>query len=100
VIVLGGGVIGLLAQQLAQLAGASVMLVTRQQAKRDLALSLGAHSTAASTTEALALWPDGASLVLECAGVADTMTNAPRLAARGGRVVILGVLPQGETDPF
>lgn len=103
VIVLGGGVIGLLAVQLARLAGAEVMLVTRQSAKRDLALDLGAAATAATGDEALALWPDGASVVLECAGVAETVELAPRLCQRGGRVVILGVLPQGEKvriEPF
>lgn len=46
VIILGGGVIGMLAAQLARLAGAEVMLVTRQQSKRDLALCLGAEFTA------------------------------------------------------
>ena len=103
VMVLGGGVIGLLALQLACLAGADVMLVTRQQTKRDLALDLGATQTAASTAEARTLWPEGASLILECAGVAETVEAAPTLAARGGRVVILGVLPQGQKvsiEPF
>ncbi len=103
VIVLGGGVIGLLALQLAMRAGAEVMLVTRQRAKRDLALDLGAISTAASVAQARALWPEGASLVVECAGVAETVEQAPGLCARGGRVVILGVLAQHEKvriEPF
>ncbi len=103
VIVLGGGVMGLLALQLARLAGAEVMLVTRQSAKRDLALDLGATATAASAAEALSFWPEGASLVIECAGVAETVEQAPTLAARGGRVVILGVLAKGEKiriEPF
>ena len=103
VIVLGGGVIGLLACQLARIAGAEVMLVTRQQAKRDLALDLGATETAASTTEARQLWAEGANVIIECAGVADTIEQAPTLAARGGRIVILGVLPQGQKttiEPF
>jgi L-iditol 2-dehydrogenase len=100
VIVLGGGVIGLLAQQLAQLAGAEVMMVTRQADKRRLAESLGASCTAASAEQALSLWPEGASLVIECAGVAETMAAAPRLTAPGGRVVILGVLPKGQTVAF
>ena len=102
-IVLGGGVIGLLALQLARNAGADVMLVTRQTAKRDLALDLGATKVAASAAEARSLWPDGANLILECAGVAETVEAAPTLAARGGRVVILGVLPQGQKisiEPF
>lgn len=103
IMVLGGGVIGLLACQLARMAGAEVMLVTRQQSKRDLALDIGATCTAASTAEARTLWPEGASLVLECAGVSDTIEQAPSLTARGGRIVILGVLPQGQKvqiEPF
>ena len=52
-LVLGGGVIGLLALQLARLAGAETMLLTRHPAKRELALSLGATATAATPAEAL-----------------------------------------------
>jgi L-iditol 2-dehydrogenase len=103
VIVLGGGVIGLLAVQLARNAGAEVTLVTRHPAKRALALAIGATHTAATEAEARALLPQGADLVLECAGVAETVEMAPRLTRSGGRVVILGVMPQGETvriQPF
>jgi L-iditol 2-dehydrogenase len=103
VLVLGGGVIGLLAVQLARNSGAEVTLVTRHAAKRELALSLGATHTAATEAEACALNPAGADLVLECAGVAETVGMAPRLTRSGGRVVILGVMPQGETvriEPF
>ncbi len=60
VLVLGGGVIGLLALQLAQLAGAEAMLITRHPAKRALAHALGAAAIAATPTEALAIWPEGA----------------------------------------
>lgn len=103
VIVLGGGVIGLLAVQLARNAGAEVTLVTRHPAKRELALSVGATRTTATEAEARALLPQGADLVLECAGVAETVEMAPRLTRSGGRVVILGVMPQGEKvriEPF
>lgn len=103
VIVLGGGVIGLLAVQLARNAGAEVTLVTRHPAKRDLALAVGATHAAATEVEARALLPNGADLVLECAGVAETVEMAPRLTRSGGRVVILGVMPQGEQvriEPF
>lgn len=103
VIVLGGGVIGLLAVQLARNAGAEVTLVTRHPAKRELALQIGATRTAATEEEARALLPKGADLVLECAGVAETVELAPRLTRSGGRVVVLGVLPQGEKvriEPF
>jgi L-iditol 2-dehydrogenase len=103
VIVVGGGVIGLLAVQLAQVAGAEVMLVTRHPAKRDLALSVGATHSAATADDAHAIWPGGADLVLECAGVAETVEMAPRLTRSGGRVVVLGVMPKGEQvriEPF
>ncbi|MDZ4086517.1 MAG: zinc-dependent alcohol dehydrogenase family protein [Tabrizicola sp.] len=103
VIVLGGGVIGLLAVQLARNAGAEVTLVTRHPAKRALALTVGATHTAATEAEARALLPQGADLVLECAGVAETVEMAPRLTRSGGRVVILGVMPQGQKvgiEPF
>ena len=103
VAVLGGGVIGLLAVQLARLAGAEVMLVTRQRAKRDRGLAVGASLTAATLDEVLTLWPQGADLVLECAGVTDTVEGAPRVTRTGGRIVLLGVLPKGQRvqiDPF
>jgi L-iditol 2-dehydrogenase len=103
VLVLGGGVIGLLAVQLARNAGAEVTLVTRHPAKRGKAHQVGATDTAATEAEARALLPHGADLVLECAGVAETVEMAPRLTRSGGRVVILGVVPQGEKaqiEPF
>lgn len=103
VIVLGGGVIGLLAVQLANNAGAEVVLVTRHPDKRALAERLGAVATAATEAEARAQVGSGADLVLECAGVAETVEMAPRLTRAGGRIVILGVLPQGDTvriEPF
>lgn len=100
VTILGGGVIGLLTLQLAKLSGAEVMLITRQQTKRDLALSLGAIATAATPQDAEIQWPQGADVVIECAGVAETVTAAPHLAKTGGRIVILGVLPKGEIAPI
>ena len=103
VLILGGGVIGLLALQLARLAGAEAMMLTRHGGKRALAASLGAVATAASPGEALAVWPEGADLTLECAGVAETVAGAAGLTRAGGRIVVLGVLPQGERvgiEPF
>ena len=103
VIVLGGGVIGLLTLQLARAAGAQTLLVTRQKAKRDLAMQLGATMTAATPQEALANWPGGADLVLECAGVIETVEACPALTRAGGRIVVLGVVSRGETariEPF
>jgi L-iditol 2-dehydrogenase len=102
VTILGGGVIGLLCLQLARLAGAEVLLVTRSPHRRRIAEELGAR-TVASAEEAARVFPRGADLVLECAGVAETVEQAPALAARGGRVVIVGVLARGQKvsiEPF
>ena len=102
-LVLGGGVIGLLALQLARNAGAEVMMLTRSRAKQELALSLGATQVAATPDEARAIWPEGADAVLECAGVVETVETAPRLTRTGGRIVVLGVLAKGTTariEPF
>jgi L-iditol 2-dehydrogenase len=100
VLVIGGGVIGLLALQLAALAGAEAMLLTRNPAKRALAERIGAAATVADPAGVRARWPEGADLTLECAGVAETVAEAGRLTRAGGRVVVLGVLPQGEQVPI
>ena len=103
VAVIGGGVIGMLALQLARNAGAETMLITRQAAKRALAATLGATHTAATAAEARDIWRDGADLVLECAGVVETVETCPALTRVGGRIVVLGVLSAGQKvaiEPF
>ncbi|WP_102108772.1 zinc-dependent alcohol dehydrogenase family protein [Oceaniglobus roseus] len=102
VLVMGGGVIGLLCQQLARLAGADVTVLTRSAEKQTLAEALGGR-VAGTPEAALAAAPKGYDLVLECAGVPDTVAAAPALTRNGGRIVILGVLPQGarvQLEPF
>lgn len=111
-IVIGGGVIGLLVVQLARLAGATdVVLITRNPGKRALAETLGATATVdpsngdvvARITGQDGLLPGGADVVFECAGLAETVEQAPRLTRNGGKAIILGVLPQGENvsiEPF
>lgn len=109
VVVLGGGVIGLLVVQLARLAGAGrIVLSTRQAVRRALAESIGAtHSVDPSAGDPVAaiagpsgILPGGADVVIECAGVADTVEQSVRLARAGGTVVILGVMPQGVKVAF
>lgn len=103
VIVIGGGVIGMLAVQLACSAGADVMLLTRNAQKQELALSLGVQHVARDEMDARRQWPEGSDIVIECAGVQATMSMAPRLTRTGGRTVILGVLAKGEQieiEPF
>ena len=112
VVVLGGGVIGLLTVQLARLAGATrVILSTRQEAKRKLAEEIGATGSVDPSvgdiveriTGPNGLLPGGADVVIECAGVPETMEQMTHLARPGGTVVILGVMAQGAKvaiEPF
>jgi 2-desacetyl-2-hydroxyethyl bacteriochlorophyllide A dehydrogenase len=112
VVVLGGGVIGLLTVQLARLAGATtVILSTRQASKRRLAEEIGATATVDPSSSDIiddiagpnGLMPGGVDVVIECAGVAETVQQTTRLAKAGGTVVILGVMAQGakvELEPF
>ncbi|MEO1537004.1 MAG: alcohol dehydrogenase catalytic domain-containing protein [Pseudomonadota bacterium] len=100
VLVVGGGVIGLMAVQIACLAGAEVLLLTRSAEKQALGRDLGASHAVGTEETFRDIWPDGADLVVECAGVSATVAQAPRLARTGGRVVVLGVLPQGEEVPI
>lgn len=103
VLIIGGGVIGLMAVQLARLAGAEVTMLTRSAGKQDLARQLGAAHAVGDAEGLLAIWPEGADLVVECAGMPATVEMSPRLTRSGGRIVILGVLPQGARvaiEPF
>ena len=105
VAIFGGGVIGLLMVQLARLAGAtSVILSTRQQPRRDLALTLGAThavdpSSSDAVTEIRSIVPDGVDVTLECAGVPETFSQSITAVRRGGAVVVFGVMPQGQAVP-
>jgi L-iditol 2-dehydrogenase len=109
VLILGGGVIGLLTVQLARMAGATqVILATRQKSKRELAMQLGATATLDPSmngfeAELIRQTSGGADVVMECAGVIETVEQAPRLARPGGKVVIVGVVSQGvkvSYEPF
>jgi L-iditol 2-dehydrogenase len=100
VLVIGGGVIGLMAVQLAKLAGAEVLLLTRSPEKQALGLNIGADYAVGTESEVRNIWSEGADLVVECAGVSATVTLSHKLARSGGRVVILGVISQGEQVPI
>ena len=106
VAVLGGGVIGLLMVQLARLAGtAEIILVTRQQSRRELALRLGATlALEPGAGDAVQTIRDhtkgGVDVVLECAGVPETLRDGLRMLRRGGAFVLFGVTPAGLEVPI
>lgn len=104
-VIQGAGPIGLLTAQLVRHGGASKLIVVEpNEARRELALSLGADA---------ALHPDdapaqiremtsglGADIVYECAGVPSTIQSAVDLARRGGRVCLIGLASDVATiDP-
>lgn len=100
VVVIGTGGIGLNAVQGARHAGAAAIIaVDPVQAKRELALSLGATHTAATVQEAAAIavaqnpTARGADTAIVTVGnlTAATVTDAFRATGRGGTVVIAGL---------
>lgn len=95
VAVIGIGGLGSNAIQLAKAYGAQAIAITRSQAKRELALALGAdHAlpsddlTAATVRELTA--GAGADVVLQCADAVAAYQLALDVAAPGGRIVFLG----------
>lgn len=106
VAVLGGGVIGLLMVQLAKLEGAGkIVLITRQSSRRDTALELGATRALDPTdcdtvAEVQAITGGGARVVIECAGVPETLHTGIKMTRRGGNFVLFGVTPAGLEVPL
>lgn len=105
VAILGGGVIGLLMVQLARQAGAGqVILITRQLSRREAALRLSAtHAFDPTATDTAALAREvthgGADVVIECAGVPETLQTGLQMVRRGGAFVLFGVTPAGLEVP-
>jgi (R,R)-butanediol dehydrogenase / meso-butanediol dehydrogenase / diacetyl reductase len=96
VVVVGGGPIGLLALQLARIAGAGfAMLVEPDAGRRALGQELGAD-VVVSPADALDAIRDhtgglGGDLVFECAGRRGTVQTAVDLCRRGGAMTLIGL---------
>ncbi len=91
VAVLGCGVVGLLLVHAAASMGVRVLAHDRLEAKRKMALDLGA-ALADDGADAGALWEkENVTAVFECAGVADTATLALGNAPRASAVILLGL---------
>lgn len=91
VLVIGDGTIALLAAMLAGLwSPSSIEMVGRRLEQGELARSLGVSrfSTTGPSEEAY-------DLVIEAAGTVEAVEGAPALARRGGRVLLLGLVPTG-----
>lgn len=104
VVIVGAGPIGLLALQLARIAGADAVVVIEPEPFRsELARTLGATDVLTPDQADLEervkshCGPAGADLVLECAGVASTIQSSVDLVRRGGRVGLVGLAAQPAT---
>jgi len=104
-VVVGLGVSGLLHVSLLRASGIrSIVGVSRSETRRALALELGAAAVT-PPAGALALVADmtggaGTDIAIDCAGQAETLTQAMSAAGAGGRVLIFGtVTPSADGMP-
>ncbi|QWT22700.1 galactitol-1-phosphate 5-dehydrogenase [Subtercola sp. PAMC28395] len=92
VAVIGAGPIGLFAVQWARLLGATdVLAVDVNEQKADMAREAGATHTATNDEEALAHAGKGYDVIIESAGVPQTIALAVKLAARHGEAAFIGI---------
>lgn len=103
VLIIGGGAIGLLLLQVVLMSGARTVLLSEpDEQRRNLAKKLGAHFVIDPRTENLAEVVQahtdgmGMDLVMEAAGVVQACEQSVELVRRGGKVIFVGVVPQGE----
>ena len=90
VLTIGGGYIGLMMLQVAKMYGTSPLIVSEPDVtKHELATQLGA--TDAVIPEELERRKDGFDVVIECVGRKESMTQAVKMAKKGGTVLLFGV---------
>ncbi len=98
VVVSGPGPIGLMAVQIAKQTGAGNVIITGTREERlDLAKELGADSSVNIKTENVIgrifemTGGIGAGAVLECAGTAQSLSDAVEYTKKNGRISVLGI---------
>ena len=95
-VIQGAGPIGLLTMQWVRVFGAAeVIVIEPNEARRSLALCLGATSVVAPGDEAAALIRDrtgglGADIAYECVGRGPAIQSAVNLVRRGGALCLIG----------
>lgn len=100
VVVLGAGPIGNLVAQVAQAAGAEVLITDLSDYRLEVARQCGLEHTSNAGQETLetaaqrAFGAAGFGLALECVGVEATMTAAIENIQKGGVIVVVGVFAE------
>lgn len=104
VLVLGCGPIGLAALEVARARGARVLAADRVPQRLEAAAAMGAETLLADDglADAVARHTDGdgAPVVIEATGNPRAIEATLPLVAAGGRIVVLGLVPQGVTVSF
>ena len=101
VAIFGGGSMGMLMVQLVKKAGASeVVLITRQKARRDVAMQIGATKTIDPKAEAVSKVLTDMDIAFEVAGVSETFHQSCDVVRAGGTVIVLGVASAHEKVDF
>lgn len=104
VVVIGPGPIGMMAMKLAKAMGAGQVIVVGRMPRLKVARSLGADQlvdfTECDPVKAVRDLTGGlgVSLAVECSGSAGTLVQALEMCGKGGKVVMLGVAKEGETE--
>ena len=99
VAVMGAGAIGLLAGDAAVICGAARVIVAGRGHRLERAAAMGFGTVDTTAGDPVAAVRDltdglGADVVLECAGVPETLTWAMRMLRRGGRCAMVGFPPR------
>jgi succinate semialdehyde reductase (NADPH) len=105
VAVIGTGGVGLAAVQVAKAVGARVVAVGRNPQKLKIAAELGAEVVDTKSGDAVKAVQEltggrGADVVIEAVGSDETIQQAVDMAALGGRVVLVGLMPVGHKTPL
>lgn len=93
ILISGAGPVGLLALQVARVAGAEVTVSDVSAHRLSVARELGAHETIDVTTEVL---PDGFTALVECSGAATAIASGITALRRAGRAVLVGMAANGQ----
>ena len=101
VAVVGAGGIGLSAINSAKIAGAGdIIAIDPVESKRELATKMGATKTFDARDEEVVQQiveeTGGVDYAIECVGRTDTTQTAWKVLRRGGKAVVVGMIPPGE----
>lgn len=104
VVIIGPGPIGIMAMKLAKAMGAGRVIVVGRMPRLERAKELGADDlvdfSKSNPVDAVREITGGlgADLVAECSGAPGTIIQSLEMCGKGGKVVMLGVAKEGETE--